>query len=179
MNETYINEDTPNIINNEYDYSNIIASIEGVTYLIQYCDNVYKQFLKLIEDDEKRNEPLKYEFQNYAYKKNFGNHFEIYIREKSFNNITCKDFESFKTAVNNGDLKSINSLEIKLDLDYKKGKNANLINHENSFTIIFKPYEIIFARKSNFNEVNMNQIENDINEIMKKFPTVNSIFCTK
>ena len=70
-------------------------------------------------------------------------------------------------------------MEIKLDLYYKRGKNDNLTDYENSFTIVFKPYEIIFARKSNHNEVNMNQIENNINEIMKKFPTANSVFCTK
>lgn len=179
MNETYINEDTPNVINNEYDYSNIIATIEGITYLIQYCDNVYKQFLNLMEEDKQKNEPLKYEFQNYTYKKGYYDRLDIYIREKTYNNITCKDFESFKTAVNNGNLKNITSMEIKLDLYYKRGKNDNLTDYENSFTIVFKPYEIIFARKSNHNEVNMNQIENNINEIMKKFPTANSVFCTK
>lgn len=179
MKETYINEDTPNIINNEYDYSNIIATIEGVTYLVQYCDNIYKQFINLTEEDQKKNKPLKYEFQNYTYKKNYSTTFNIYIREKSYNNITCNDFESFKTAINNGDLTNIQSMEIKLNLDFRRGKNDSLAEHENSFTIVFKPYEIIFARKSNYNEVNMNQIENAIDEIMKKFPAVNSIFCTK
>lgn len=179
MNDKYIDEDIPSVINNEYDYSNIIATIEGVTYLVQYCNNVYKQLLGLIEEDYKKNEPYKLEYRNYMYKKNYGEGFSVYIREKTYNNITCNDLESFKTAVSDGNLKNISSMDIKLNLDYNRGKEGSLVKHENSFTIVFKPSDIIFARKSSHNEATMNQIENDINEIMKKFPVANSIFCTK
>ena len=36
---------------------------------------------------------------------------------------------------------NILGLEINLDLDYKRGKERNLEEHENSFSIIIKPYE--------------------------------------
>ena len=42
-------EDVETVINNERDYSNIIPIAENIAYLIQYCDQVYNQFLKLIK----------------------------------------------------------------------------------------------------------------------------------
>ena len=52
----YPEEET--IINNEYDYSNIIPKIENITYIIQYCDHIYSYFLKLLEEDENKNKKL-------------------------------------------------------------------------------------------------------------------------
>ena len=31
--------------NNEYDYSNIVPKVDSIAYLVQYCDNIYNQFL--------------------------------------------------------------------------------------------------------------------------------------
>ena len=78
-----------------------------------------------------------------------------------------------------GALLEVNGLDIKLCMDFERGKGNNYDEHENSFTIIFKPYEITFARKSNHNDPSMNKIEEQINEILKKFPVANSIFCNK
>ncbi len=167
------------VINNEFDYSNILPTSDYISNLVQYCDNVYNDFLKLLAEDEKKNEPLKYEYKSYEYHRSFGEHFEIHIYEKAYNNITCKDYHSFMDAVNKGQLKAVRNLTIGLDLDYQRGTNANLIKHENSFTIIFRPYEIKFARKSNFKDADMDQIEEKINGILKEFPKANSIFCTK
>lgn len=179
MYNEFIDEEVTTVINNEYDYSNIVPTQEMITYLVQYCDSVFKQFMALVYEDEKRNEQFKQEYKNYNYKKSYGESLEIYIREKSYNNITCKDFASFQSAVNDGNLKNVSDLDIKLQLDYKRGREDSLVDYENSFSILFKPYEITFARKSNHNEANMNQIETTINEILKKFPVANSIFCTK
>lgn len=167
------------IKNNEFDYSNIIPTIEGIIYLVQYCDSVYKKFLSLIEEDEKKNEQYKEEYKNYSYKKCYGNRFEVYIRTKNYNNITCKDYESFKTAIDDGNLVCVNGLDIKMDLDFKRGKGNDLVEYDNSFSIIFKPYDITFVRSSNHDEFDMNQIEDNINNILKKFNSVNTIFCTK
>ncbi len=175
----FYEEEKETVINNEFDYSNIIPTAEHIGTLVQYCENVYNQFLKLIEEDEQKNEKLKIEYKNYKYAKSYGEKFEVSIREKTYNNLDCKTYNSYIDAVNNGQLKEVHSLKINLDLDYKRGSGNNLNYHENSFTIIFKPYEIKFARKSNFNEENMNQIENTINKILQQFQKVNSIFCTK
>lgn len=167
------------IINNEFDYSNIIVTAEYVSYLANYCDQLYKQLLAKQDEEEEKNKQFKLEYKEYMFKKKYSQGFQIYISEKSYNNITCKDFASFQTAINDGNLKNVTKIDIKLDMDFERGKNNNYEEHENSFTIIFKPYEITFARKSNHNDPSMNQIENQINEIMKKFPVANTVFCDK
>lgn len=166
-------------INNEYDYSNIIPTEECVLYLVKYCDGVYEQMIKLMNEDEEKNQQFKPEYKQYMYKKNYGTRFEIYIREKTYNNITCKDLIEFETAIQDGNLKNITGMEIKMDLDFKRGKGENLEEHDNSFTIKFEPYNIIFARKSNFMDQEINQVESAINDILNRFPKTNSIFCTK
>ena len=76
-------------------------------------------------------------------------------------------------------MKNVSGVDIKLNMDFERGREGNFESHENNFVIIFKPYEITFSRKSNYNDVNINQIENQINEILKKFPVANCIFCNK
>ena len=173
----YPEEET--IINNEYDYSNIIPKFENITYIIQYCAHIYSYFLKLLEEDENKNEKLKYEFKNYNYKKNYGEGFEVKIRQKNYNTISCKNYDSFVEALNNGQLLNIESLEINLNLNYRRGNIDSLKNHENSFKISFRPYDIKFIRKANHNEQNMNQIEENIKQILNKFPVENTIFFSK
>lgn len=167
------------VVNNEYDYSNILPTVEAISYLVQYCDEMNKQLTKLVEADEEKNKQFKSEYKDFMYKKSFGQRFEVFIREKSYNNITCKDYSQFISAVNGGNLNGINSMEIRLCMDFYRGKGDNLEEHENSFLIVFKPYEITFIRKSNHNDPNMNQIEQQIKNILKQFPVANCIFCTK
>lgn len=58
---------------------------------MEYCDQFYKQFIKMSEDDEEKNKQFKLEYKEYMYKKNYGTNFEIYIREKTYNNIKFED----------------------------------------------------------------------------------------
>lgn len=174
-----MNEQNKNVINNEYDYSNVVASEEWLLHLVEYCDKIYKQFIQLVNKDEEQNKQFKPEYKNYNYKKSYETNFSIYIREKSYNNIMCNDFETFKSAALDGNLKNVSSLDIQLNLSFKRGKEGNLEEHENSFSILFRPYEITFARKSMKNDISMDNIENGINGILKKFPVVNTIFCSK
>ncbi len=167
------------VINNEFDYSNIVPTVDAVSYLVKYCEDILNQFLKLVEEDEEKNKQFKDEYKDYMYKKTYFQSLEIYIREKSYNNITCKDYNTFISAVKDGNLKNVNSLEIKLHLNFERGKGHDLDKHENKFTIIFNPYDIKFARISNHNDDNMSRIENQINSILKQFPVANSIFCSK
>lgn len=173
------NSSKKTIINNEYDYSNMLPAIEYITYLVEYCDGIYKNFIKMTEDDEEKNKKFKSEYKEYKYKRNYGTEFEINILEKTYNNIRCEDIQTFKTAVADGNLKNVNGLKISLILDFQRGLGPKLESHDNSFAIIFEPYQIKFARKSNHNDAEMNQIESNIKEIINKFPVANSIFCDK
>jgi hypothetical protein len=176
MNDNYVSQ---SIVNNEYDYSNSVPTIKAVASLVRYCDQMNKWLTQLVNEDEEKNKQYKPEYKEYMYKKTFSQDFNVYIREKTINNITCKDYESFVSAVKDGNLNRVNGLDIRLNLDFKRGKENNYEEHENSFTIIFNPYEITFARTSNYDDPSMNEIEDYINTILKGFPVSNSIFCTK
>ncbi len=167
------------VINNEYDYSNVLPTAEAISYLVQYCDEMNKQLTKLVEQDEEKNKQFKPEYKEFMYKHSYGQHFEVFIRKKSYQNLTCKDYASFKSAVDGGSLNGISSMDIKLCMDFHRGKGDNPEEHENSFLITFKPYEIKFTRKSNHNDPSMNQVEQQINAILKQFPIANCIFCNK
>lgn len=168
-------------ISNEYDYSNIVPEIDVIKYLVQYCESIYNKFTNLVAEDEEKNKMIKSEFRNYMYKKSYETKFEVIIREntESFFSLNCKSFADFNNAVNNGHLKNIKSLTVNLNLYYKRGQDYSFEDYENAFKISFKPYEIKFTRKSNHSENDMNNIENSINELLKKFRVQNSIFCTK
>lgn len=166
-------------INNEFDYSNMIPSVEGIAYLVQYCEGLFNQFNGLLAQDEQKNEMLKYDFRVYEYYKHFKSEFTITLKQKGLNNIICKNYSAFLEAVNSGKLKNLNGLDVIMDLSYKRGGINDLREHRNDFKVIFRPYDIVFIRKSNHYEDNMNQIENSINAILKQFPIANSIFCTK
>lgn len=168
-------------ISNDFDYSNIVADVESISFLVQYCDSIYQQFSKICEEDEEKNLKLKSEFKCFQYKKTYSTGLEIAIRDKvkNFNTMSCKNLESFKEAINAGHLKGADSLNITLDLSFKRGKNFQQKEYENIFKITFKPYDIKFNRKSNHDDSTMNLVENQINDVLKKFKTQNTIFCTK
>lgn len=167
------------VINNEYDYSNVLPTIEAILCLVQYCDEMNKQLTKLVEQDEEKNKQFKSEYKEFMYKRSYGQIFEVSIREKSFQYIICKDYDSFKSAALGGSLNGISSMNVKLCMNFHRGKGNTFEEHENLFLITFKPYEIKFTRKSNYNDSSMNQVEQQIKAILKQFPVANCIFCNK
>lgn len=167
------------VINNEFDYSNCLPTAECVSYLVKYMYEVYENLLNMMNQDEEKNKQFKREYKEWSYKKTYGDRFEVYIRERTYNNIICKDYSTFISAIEDGNLKNVIGLSIRLDLDFRRGKGEDLTDFENSYSVIFEPFSIIFARKSNNKDSNMNQIENNIKLILDKFPTCNTIFCTK
>ena len=168
-----------NVITKEYDYSNKVPMIEYITYLVNYCNDIFEKFKKLVDDDEEKNKMLKLDYKDYQYKKSYSSKFEIRINGKDYNYITLNDIVSYKSAVENGSLNNVRKLTIELILDFGRGKNDNMENHENNFEIVFSPYDIKFKRNSNYNDESMDLIENNTKGILDKFPTVNCIFCTK
>ena len=115
-----MNQEVETVINNEFDYSNIVASGENIAYLVQYCENLYKQFLALVEQDERKNETFKFEYKNYEYGKHYKCEFTITIKNSGLNNIICKSLSSYMDALNSGKVNHVNGLDIILDLSYIK-----------------------------------------------------------
>lgn len=172
----YIDENTPFGIHNQHYYSTIVPTEECIIYLVQYCDDEYNKFNALTDEVEKNKE--QHGEYSYSFKKGSMT-FEVTLRGKSYNNVTCDSFLEFEQAIEGKGLKEISSLEIKMDLNFKRDREDASAEHQNSFVITFRPYEISFIRKSNHNETMMNQIEINIDEVLKRFPSINSIFATK
>lgn len=165
-------------INKEFDYSNSVPELSVISILVQYCDSYYRQLIKMCEVDEAKNEKLKSEYKVFQYKKSYNTKFEVAIKENGFSNL-LSNYDSFVETINEGHLTNVESLTLTLDLSFKRGQNMATKEHENLFKIVFKPYSIVFTRKSNYIDENMEQIENVINGILKKLKVQNTIFCTK
>ena len=167
------------VINNEYDYSNIIPTVDLVKSLAQYLSDLNDYLTKLTEEDEEKNKQFKIEYKEYSFKHHYSQGFEVFIREQGYNNITCKSYNEFLSAINDGNLKHISKLTINLDFDYERGKGNNIDVLENKFAIVFEPYNITFARKSNNNEAFINEIESKIKMALDNAAKMDTIFCTK
>lgn len=167
-------------ISREFDYSNSVPEVQNILFLAKYCYSYYVQLIKMCEEDEEKNRILKSEYKDFLYKKSFSSKYEVAIREKDvFSSLACKTYDSLVEAANSGHLKNVESVVITLDLSFRRGKDMATKEHENLFKISFKPYNIVFIRKSNYADSSMDNIENVINEILKKFRVQNTIFCTK
>jgi hypothetical protein len=166
------------VINNSYDYSNALVDEQSLLMLCECVDDAYKNMYRIFENDEKKNERLKWEYKNYEYKKGYNN-LEYVMRYKDSNSFNCESYEALISHAKEGRLRNLTYFAIKMDLNYSRG-NSNLLTHiNNSFVIAFGPYDILFTRRANYNEVYMNQIEEGINSILKQFKKYNTIFCWK
>lgn len=171
------------IINPRYDYSNIIPNKEYVKVLTQYCFAVYNQLLKMFDEDQKKNERLKSEYKNFEYLKHYSTGIEISVKERAKEGQyigSSYDFNDYKSFIDYIDRKpTLTSLKIELNLSFKRGGEYKTTEYTNVFIISFEPYNIIFSRKSNHEDKNMDQIEQYIKSVLDKFSTVDTIFYSK
>ena len=163
----------------EYDYSNAIPTVNDVFQIVKLCDYWNQRLSMQVKEDEEKNAPFKLEFKDYMYKKSYMQKYDIWIRGDSFQSICCKDIDSFISAYKNGSLKKVSEVTITLNLYFYRGKGGQEVEHENSFVISFKPYNIKFIRQSNHEDSNMDQIEKQFDAILSEMAVANSIFCDK
>ena len=163
-------------VNHEYLYPNILAVREYVENLVRFCDGAYRAFMNKVIEEEKKNEPLKYEHREYKYKKSYGTWMKIYISTNNSVSLEYDDDGAFRTAVNNGKLNNVSSLNIELNLDFGKGKEGSIEDHKNEFRIEFRPYNIKFVRNSNYTDPEMDELEKQIVKLMEDFPATKTIF---
>ena len=172
------NELTKQIINNEFDYSNVIVDGRSVLYLANILNSIFQEIKIMFEEDEKKNEPLKYEYRNYEYKDRYSTlQYQVVFKNHSRNDF--ENYEALANTIESGNFNAVDTFTINLDLNYSRGKTNDLITFNNSFKIVFKPFEVKFTRTSNHNEKLMQQVEDSINYCFKQFNKLNTIFCTK
>ena len=170
LDEKSPNEGNLEVIEHIHNVTNALVTVDKLIDLVRYCFDEYNKLNKLIEEDEEKNAPLKQEYQQYQYGNSYGNSFRIYIYRSHINDVKITSFQEFENACRNGIVKNVYKLDINLNLDYYTG------NHENKFTITFKPFDILIERKSNHVETSMDAVEKNICEYIDKFDKVDTIF---
>ena len=168
-------ESKPAAINEQKDYSSLLAVREYVDDLVKNCFSLYDSFMKAIRDDEAKNEPLKTEYREYKYYHDYQSQCQVYVRTQSGSKF-YKDFANYSTAATSGIIQGIDVLEIKLNLSYKSGKFDSLIDHEHEFIIKFRPENSEFIYNANYDDSAMNSIRDKIAEKLDAFPATNTIF---
>ena len=164
--------DEKGTIKNEHEYTDKIVNSYSIGVLSNYCESIYKAFLDLCKHDEKMNKELSYEKRSYHYKKKNVS-FEIYAVDKELNHYSFETYNAYINSINIGNLDDVNSLSLKLNLSYSKGRNGGLEDYINEYEIMFKPYSIIVERTSNHKDESMDQVEESINNIIEKLPSEN------
>ena len=170
------NEGALDVTEHIHNVTNALVTTDKLLELAKYCYEESNKLSKLIESDEEKNAPLKQEYQEYQYGNSFGNSFRIYIYRSNVNDVKVTSFQEFQNACNNGVVKKVYKLEIDLKLNYYTGNRLEKDYHENQFTIIFKPFDIVIERKSNHVESNMDLVEKNICDYIEGFDKVDTIF---
>lgn len=162
-------------ISEQKEYTNLLAVREYVDDLVKNCFSLYDSFVKTVQEDEAKNEPLKMEFRNYKFYHDYSSECQIYVHTQSGGKF-YKDYTNFSNALAGGIIQGVISLEIRLNLSYKSGAFDSLIDHEHEFKIKFRPESTTFIYNSNFDEEAMKGIYNKILEKLDAFPVTNTIF---
>ncbi len=120
-------------------YLNLLAVKEYVDDLIKYCEEQAKSLQQKIEQDEQKNEQLRYDYQDYLYHSMFSTGLTIRAYDDHLRSLEYKDFASYQAAQST--LSSLRFLNIELNLDYRSGKNAEMIDHTHHFPSLLCFYE--------------------------------------
>ncbi len=163
------------MVDNLYDYSDIVVDTEHLLTIVEYYNNIYNYFSSIAEEDEKRNKRLKYDYQVYQCKKRW---FElsVSIMDNKYNHSEYKSLMDFKNAIENDRIRNVATLTIKLTIDYESGNYGNEISYENNFVLDFKPYNIKFQRVSNHELTTMKEIEDNTRKLLNNFTSQTTIF---
>lgn len=89
------------VINNEFGCSNVVPTVETISYLVQYCDQAYKQF--------------KSEYKEWNYKKSYGQSFEVFIRERNYNDPSMNKIEEQSVVQSQPSTTSFDSFDFDFD----------------------------------------------------------------
>ncbi len=168
-------ESTPAAINEQKDFTNLLAVREYVDDLVKNCASLYESFAKTVKEDEEKNEPLKPEFREYKFKHNYKDKFQVIVFSDGSSKF-YEDYANYSVAANGGGLQGVSSLEIRLNLSYKSGKEGGFIDHDYEFRIKFEPGKTSFKYTANFDDPAINGIRDKLLEKLEAFPVTNTIF---
>ena len=168
-------ESKPAAIRKTKEFTNLLAVREYVEDLAKNCFALYDSFKKAMNEDEARNEPLKYDLRNYNYHTNYSDVCEIHVRVNG-SSTDYKDFATFLSALNGGLVQGVSDMRILLNMSYRSGPNNSLVEHNHKFTISFSPEKTSFLYEANYDDPTMNGLCDQILAKLEDFPATTTIF---
>lgn len=177
--EDFVDESIQTTIVNKHDYSNAIVGEEQFKYIINYLEGIMSNFDDMMSKEEEKNKTVKTEYQHYDFKKCYLTGFRVSLRNDKVGYKNYENIQTFKEDFNNKLLTNLEYIKIELNLSFKRGIGYDLVEYKNSFSINFKPYDIVFTRESDHNVMIMNKVEENIFNMLNQLPVANTIFCSK
>ncbi len=160
-------------IKDEKEFTNILAVREYVDDLVKYCFGMYDSFSRTVQEDEARNEPLKFELREYKFHKSFSSDCSVHIFPGGTD---YKSYGEFVLALNGGNIQGIGELTLRLDLSFRRGSNNQLEEHNHKFTIKMSPELTKFSYEANYDDPTMNDIRDKLIAKLEAFPATTTIF---
>ena len=155
-------------------YLDLLAVKEYVDDLIKYCDEQAKSLQQKIDQDAQKNEQLRYGYQEYSYYGVYSTGLVIRVYDEHLRMIDYKDYASYQAAQST--LTSLKFLTIELNLDYRSGKNAEMVDHTHHFEIRLEPNASYFECEMSENDEEFRDVRQTIINKLEAFPAVRTIF---
>lgn len=156
------------------EFTNLLAVREYIDDLIKYCFGMYESFSKTVQEDEAKNEQLKFELRNYQFHHSYSADCNVYVYGSNGN--TYKTYDAFAMALKSGHVQGITNLSITLDLSFRRGGYNTLEDHNHKFEMKFRPELASFSYEANYEDPAMSGIRDKLMAKMEDFPATTTIF---
>lgn len=164
----------PASIKDEKEFTNLLAVREYVDDLVKYCFGMFDSFSKTVQEDEAKNEPLKFELREYQFRKSYSQECSVHVRNNGINDY--KTYDAFNMALNSGHIQGCDGLNLFLDMSFRRGKDGALEEHNHKFTVKFNPDGSSFSYEANYDDPTMNGIRDKLIAKLEAFPATTTIF---
>ncbi|MCQ2571216.1 MAG: hypothetical protein MJ154_03140 [Candidatus Saccharibacteria bacterium] len=157
-------------------YSNLLPVREYVDDLVKNCFALYDSFSKTIQEDEARNEQLKFDYREYNFHHSYAADCSVHVYRKAGGSNDYKTYDAFSMALNSGNIRAVRTFTLRLNMSFRRGKNNALDDHDHVFEIKMTPDGSTFSYEANYNDPVMNDIRDKLIEKIEGFPATTTIF---
>lgn len=168
-------ESKPAAVRKNKNFTCLLAVREYVEDIVKNCFALYDSFKKTMDEDEKKNEQLKFEFRNYNYYHSYADCCKVHAYGIGISN-DYEDYQTFVSALNGGLIQGINELKITLNLSFRTGTHEHFVDHNHEFKITFKPEITTIVYEANFDDATMNGFYDKFVAKLDDFPATVTIF---
>ncbi len=162
------------------DYLDLLAVQEFVEDLAKYCERQFADLQQKMEADQRKNDQLRFDFQEYSYDKNFQEGFKITAYDSNLHFVDYDDVASWQAAQRGDTFRDLVSVTIILNLCYRSGKKSGtMTEHLRKIKVQFKPNASYIEYEHNDVDDEYRDVYQTIVNKLNEFPAVRTIFSKK